>query len=998
MKIHAIPSAARVYLRLGELFLILLQLAILPVGTGRALTNNLALTPPMGWNSWNHFGCNIDESIIKSEADAMKASGLEASGYQFINIDDCWQNSRGSNGVITADPSKFPGGIKALADYVHSDGLKFGLYSDHGYATCAGRPGGYGYEYLDANTYASWGVDYLKYDNCNQPPGDNTPADYARMSDALIKSEHPITFSLCFWTFDSWEPGVGNLWRTTGDISDSYASMISQIDPSSQSAFVAGPGRWNDPDMLEVGNGGMTATEDQTHFTMWCIMAAPLILGDDLTSISPQTLAILTNAEVIAVDQDPAGEQGVKVVNNLSSTSTNEVWSKTLGYDFSTKAVVLFNRNGPAATMTCNWTNIGLRAGSASVRDLWAHADLGTFTNSFTTHVASHAAVMLEIVGTPPPLPALGTNYLSDLQPIYTYVGWGTMTKDRSIGGDSIKLGGVTYNKGLGVHAFSGIEYNLGGVASRFRAVVGVDDEEIGQGPGSVDFQVYADGAQIYDSGVMYTNTPPKTIDLDVTGVGRLVLGVNDADDGINFDHADWANALVIVSNTVPAPPHAPTGLTASPGNSIGLAWNTTLGAIGYNIKRSTNNGASYVTIGLSPVAGYSDTNAVLGINYDYVVSATNRFGESANSAEASVTPCSPPVTPTNVSTSVTNSNVTVSWNAVPGATSYTVARAISSTPFTTIASGITGTKFTDTSTKGGGVYFYIVTAANSCGQSGPSAFAAAVDPLVPTAKKSIGIHFAGCQSSIGGNTPEAMTYADVAGVIPQTNWNNVDLSEYNSGGLAQITGPNAGVISDNSGAATRVTFSYAAQGMWSVDQNTHTGNQQLLNGYSDVESSASGHYNFGGIPYSLYDVYVYVSSDTDGRIAGVDINGGPQLYLLTCANGFVYSSPLIQATATAQSLATVGQYVLFRNVARTNLQVDLNWYGQNVGLAAIQIVPGAVWLTNSWNGSNFTVTWPGSGSLLQATNLTGPWTTNPAVSPATMAPTSSQMFFRTVQ
>ena len=251
--------------------------AILP--SAFALTNNLALTPPMGWNSWNEFACGVDETIVRAEADAMVANGMAAAGYQFINIDDCWQTNRDTNGVIVADPVKFPSGIKALADYVHSRGLKLGVYSDHGTETCQSRPGGYGYEYLDALTYASWGVDYLKYDNCNLPSGDNAELDYSHMSDALMKSGRPITFSICAWTYTSWDPALGNLWRSTGDINDSYSSMLANLQGNEPSAYFAGPGRWNDPDMLEVGNNGMTATEYQTHFSLWCMVAAPLIYG-----------------------------------------------------------------------------------------------------------------------------------------------------------------------------------------------------------------------------------------------------------------------------------------------------------------------------------------------------------------------------------------------------------------------------------------------------------------------------------------------------------------------------------------------------------------------------------------------------------------------------------------------------------------------------------------------------------------------------------------------
>jgi len=390
---------------------------------------------------------------------------------------------------------------------------------------------------------------------------------------------------------------------------------------------------------------------------------------------------------------------------------------------------VLFNRNGTVTNITCSWTNIGLQAGAAMVRDLWGHTNLGTFVNSFTTNVPSHSAVMLKIIGTPPVLPGLGTNYLSDLQSVYAYVGWGAMTKDKSIGGNPITLGGVAYSKGLGVHAFSGVEYDLGGVASRFRAVIGVDNEDIGQGPGSVDFQVYADGLQIYDSGVMLTNTPAQSVDLDVTGVSRLVLGVDDADDNNNYDHADWANAMVIVTNTTPVPPPIPVGLTAKPQNGINLSWNASLSATGYKIKRSTDGGNSYTVIGTSPVAVYPDTNLIFGMNYYYVVSATNQFGESSNSASVSATACSYVSSPTNVLAAATISGVTVNWNTVPGATSYSVARSTAGTPYVTIATGLTGTNYFDTTTVGGNNYYYTVTAVNSCNQSPPSTFVAATAP-----------------------------------------------------------------------------------------------------------------------------------------------------------------------------------------------------------------------------------------------------------------------------
>ena len=309
---------------------LLLGLALGLVISSRASTNGLALTPPMGWNSWNYFACNVSDSIIRSMADAMATNGMKAAGYQFINMDDCWQVSRDANGVIVPDPVRFPYGIAALADYVHSKGLKFGVYSDHGLGPARGRPGGYGYEYLDALTYASWGVDYLKYDNCNLPSGDVPQADYTRMADALMGSGRSHHLQPLRLAFVSWVPACGNLWRTTGDINDSFASVLSNLAGNSPPAFFAGPGRWNDPDMLEVGNGGMTFAEDQAHFSLWCMVSAPLIAGNDLTNMSAQTLSILTNAELIAVDQDPAGEQAVQ----LAGPSTNQIWVKPLGFEF----------------------------------------------------------------------------------------------------------------------------------------------------------------------------------------------------------------------------------------------------------------------------------------------------------------------------------------------------------------------------------------------------------------------------------------------------------------------------------------------------------------------------------------------------------------------------------------------------------------------------------------------------------------------------------------
>jgi len=279
------------------------------------LKNGLGKTPQMGFNTWNHFGCSINEDLIKKTAQTIASSPLKNAGYQYVNLDDCWQVSRDTSGVIQPDPKAFPSGMKALADYVHSVGLKFGLYSDAGTKTCGGRPASLGYEKIDANTYASWGVDYLKYDNCNTD-GTTPEKRYPVMRDALNQTNRQIFFSMCEWGVDNpatWAPDVGNSWRTTGDIGDSWNSMLGNIDNNDKWAQYAGPGGWNDPDMLEVGNGHMSFNEYVVHFSLWCLTKSPLLIGCDVTKMSNETITILTNAEAIAVNQDPLGMQGKKV-------------------------------------------------------------------------------------------------------------------------------------------------------------------------------------------------------------------------------------------------------------------------------------------------------------------------------------------------------------------------------------------------------------------------------------------------------------------------------------------------------------------------------------------------------------------------------------------------------------------------------------------------------------------------------------------------------------
>jgi alpha-galactosidase len=366
--------------------------------------NGLAQTPPMGWNSWNKFACNITEATVRSVADAMVTSGMRDAGYVYVVIDDCWHGKRDENGFITWNAEKFPSGMKALGDYIHSKGLKFGIYSDAGRTTCGGHPGSQGHEYQDAMTYARWGVDYLKYDWC-ATGSRNAEEAYALMADALRSTGRDIVLSICEWGQNKpwfWASRIGNLWRTTGDIWDSFKAthpehswahnLLSIVDQNEPLWPYAGPGHWNDPDMLEVGNGGMSDVEYRSHFSLWALMAAPLMAGNDVASMSPETAAILLNKEVIAIDQDPLGAQGRRVRDD----GDLEVWSRTLADGG--RAVILFNRGEAPAEIAVDWAEIGYpRTVAAEVRDLWAHKSLGRMKGRYAATVAPHGVVMVRI-------------------------------------------------------------------------------------------------------------------------------------------------------------------------------------------------------------------------------------------------------------------------------------------------------------------------------------------------------------------------------------------------------------------------------------------------------------------------------------------------------------------------------------------------------------------------------------------------------------------------
>ncbi|MGW2765648.1 NPCBM/NEW2 domain-containing protein [Streptomyces sp. NPDC001275] len=627
--------------------------------------DGLALTPPMGFNNWNSTHCRAEfnESMVKGIADLFVAKGLKDAGYQYVNLDDCWAlPARDANGKLVPDPVRFPNGIKTVADYVHSKGLKLGIYTSAGTKTCnsAGFPGALGHEYSDAQQFADWGVDYLKYDNCNNQ-GVDAKLRYTTMRDALKATGRPIVYSLCEWGQNKpweWASDVGHLWRTTGDISDSWGSMLSILKQNLPLAPYAGPGQWNDPDMLEVGNGGMTDTEYRTHFSMWSVMAAPLLIGSDLRKASEATFDILANKEVIAVDQDPLGKQGAVV----SSEAGRWVVAKEM--QDGSRAVALFNETGSPQHIATTAQAVGLPDADAyTLRDLWRHRSYNT-AGTISATVPAHGTVLVRVSPDPrwaanPPAvelgldgaplleagkpstltttvtdlgrtpatqvsvsltgpegwtvrpesaahaesvptgkalrtrwtvtapagtptgsydltlkasyrspggvpadsalalaagvvvqPPAGTSYLSDLPWLSATNGYGPVERDTSNGesaardGHPITLGKVVYAKGLGVHAASSVEFYTGGTCRTVTADVGVDDEK--NGKGTVAFEIWADGRKAAATGVLTNAMGAQPLSADVTGAQVVRLVVTDGGDGIDSDHADWADARLM--------------------------------------------------------------------------------------------------------------------------------------------------------------------------------------------------------------------------------------------------------------------------------------------------------------------------------------------------------------------------------------------------------------------------------------------------------------------
>lgn len=527
--------------------------------------NELARTPPMGWNSWNAFHGDIGEQKIRGIADAIVESGMRDAGYTYLVIDDGWMaDKRDSEGKLTADPNKFPSGIKALSDYIHSKGLKFGLYQDRGHLTCMRLPGSFGHEQVDMDTFAAWGVDYIKLDSCYaEINGRKSSDDFGVFKECIVKTGQPMILSMANYIDPSWAwdgQSIGHLWRTSFDIgprmgSVYYCAGTTAGDIVIHPAFnglwqFAGPGHWNDPDMLQVGNL-KTDIENRTHFGLWCILAAPLMAGNDLRSMSDSTRDILTAQEVLEVNQDPRGVQGYKVYDD----SGREIYNKPL--QDGTTAVLLLNKNSERASITVTWDMIGL-SGRQKVRDLWQRKDLGHYSGSFTAEdLPQHGHMLLKIgskgkpLATPNPVPLEkyavtqeGTTYLSDLY--YIWKSGNAPRYDKSFAGDAIVMNGTIHDKGFGCKATSKIMFKLNRNADRFKAVIGIDPSY--QGEEAVSFKLRDEDpigpdSVLYDSGKMGKDTPAKIVDVDVRGIDCLILAIEGKQ-----ALGNWANAHVLVS------------------------------------------------------------------------------------------------------------------------------------------------------------------------------------------------------------------------------------------------------------------------------------------------------------------------------------------------------------------------------------------------------------------------------------------------------------------
>jgi alpha-galactosidase len=499
--------------------------------------------PALGWNGFNAFACAaaLDEAKVKANAQALIDSGMRALGYRYVNLDACWQQQgRDAAGYRRFDPARLPDGIGSLSDWIQKRGLSLGLYITN--ADCALGPASEGNEAEDVKSFETWGIDYIKYVSCTPV----TQASVERFGRAVSGASRPIVLSLDTPPFADWMPRTGQLWRSGDDIQPTWDSLTAAIDNATKLAAYARPGTFNDPDMLEIGNG-LTVSEGRVQFSVWSILSAPLLAGNDLSTMDSATRDILTNPELIALDQDPLGLQAAVV----RSQNGIDVLAKPLE-GCGARGAVLWNRGDAAGAITLRWSDLWLAPGTATVKDLWQRVELPTQPEGITLKVPPHDALALRVVGVEPALPR-GEAFLSDLAWTYAVNGYGPVELDSSNGeqaagdGGMLKLHGSSYAKGIGVNGPSLIRYRLGQACSRFQADIGIDDETGGRG--SAEFEVWADGVKLFGSGVLRSQSAAMPVDLDITGRRELRLFVGVGGDDYSDDHADWANARVMCGN-----------------------------------------------------------------------------------------------------------------------------------------------------------------------------------------------------------------------------------------------------------------------------------------------------------------------------------------------------------------------------------------------------------------------------------------------------------------
>ncbi len=499
----------------------------------------IAARPPMGWNGYNAFRCRaeLDEAKLMATVDALIASGMQSAGYSYVNLDDCWQIGRDAEGVRLFDPERLSSSITSLVDRIHDRGLRFGFYSH--IQDCRPSPGGEGYESIDAANYARWGVDYLKYVRCSANRFSQGAIE--DLVDALKASGRDVVVSLATGGFQEWMHNLVQLWRVW-DAEPTWDAVVKSIDAAVPLAAYARPGAFNDPDMLEIGNADFTAGEKRVQFSVWSILSAPLIAGNDLITMSEETRSILTNTDVIALNQDPLGLQAALVM----SEGSVDVLAKPLA-ECGARAVVMWNRGDAAAEISLSWKDIWLVEGDEpAVHDLWQGQTLASQSDHLTVTVPPHDALALKVVGTEPALPR-GQVYLSNLPWTYVTNGFGpveidsTNGEDEPLDGAEIRLRDTTYEKGLGVHGPSLIRYRLGRACSRFTADIGIDDDQATEG--SVQFEVWADGELLFESGVVTGMSPAQTVDVDLRDKTELRLFVGIGGNTTALDHAVWAGA-----------------------------------------------------------------------------------------------------------------------------------------------------------------------------------------------------------------------------------------------------------------------------------------------------------------------------------------------------------------------------------------------------------------------------------------------------------------------